>query len=184
MSKRHIVILVVMLVTLPVLYYLISPIWRVKELDENLPGQSGPVIKDNLFNMDEKTTADFNKAMLEMAPKAMMMNQGMPNADFKLLSAGPMVARAHNVSGDAVLVEAAGKKILRFENLDTINGPGLHIYQAADLSDNDYVDLGPIRATRGNVNYDVPAGTDTNKYRYALIWCQPFKVLFSYAELK
>ena len=79
MSKRHIVILVVMLVTLPVLYYLISPIWRVKELDENLPGQSGPVIKDNLFNMDEKTTADFNKAMLEMAPKAMMMNPSQRN---------------------------------------------------------------------------------------------------------
>ena len=64
-----------------------------------------------------------------------------------------------------------------------MNGPDLHIYLSADLDAKDYVDLGAIKATKGNVNYDVPAATDTEKYRYVLVWCEPFRVLFGYAEL-
>ncbi len=75
------------------------------------------------------------------------------------------------------------QKIVRFENLKTINGPDLRIYLSADLGADDYVDLGEIRATEGNVNYTVPAGTDISKYKNLLIWCRAFSVLFSYAQL-
>ena len=97
-------------------------------------------------------------------------------ADFK--------PQAHEVSGTAVLLKNPdGSKTLRFENFSTVNGPNLHVYLASDLSASDYIDLGPITATKGNANYSVPAGTDLNKYRLALVWCVPFKVLFSYAVL-
>jgi hypothetical protein len=73
---------------------------------------------------------------------------------------------------------------LRFENFETINGPKLHIYLASDLSADDYIDLGEIKATKGNVNYEIPDGTDLEKYNKVLVWCRPFKVLFSYSELE
>ena len=73
---------------------------------------------------------------------------------------------------------------MRFENFESINGPELHIYLASSLSDKDIVDLGPIRGTKGNINYKVDASVDTAKYRYVLVWCKPFKILFSYAELR
>ena len=94
-----------------------------------------------------------------------------------------MVASAHDVKGRALLLETDGQKIVRFEDLETINGPDLRIYLSAGLDANDFVDLGPIRATRDNVNYPVPPDTDTSKYRHVLIWCRAFGVLFSYAAL-
>ena len=66
---------------------------------------------------------------------------------------------------------------------ETINGPNLHIYLSADLEANDYIDLGKIKATKGNVNYMVDHSIDTEKYNKVLVWCVPFQVLFSYAEL-
>jgi len=49
------------------------------------------------------------------------------------------------------------------------------------LGDSDFVNLGRIRATEGNVNYEIPEGTDLTKYKNVLIWCRAFSVLFSYA---
>ena len=97
---------------------------------------------------------------------------------------GQLVPSAHSVSGSVSVVENGGQKSLRFENLDTTNGPDLYIYLATDTSASDYVDLGKIKATKGNVNYNIPSGTDLNKYGKVLIWCKQFHVLFSYAELK
>lgn len=179
---KNVLTIFLIIIALGVLWYLVSPLWRVTELDEPLPGAQ---IGDNLYNMDTKTTEEFNTAMLEAnetPPKA--MNEGLPNAPLALLAKGAFTARAHNVEGTAALVKVGEKKILRFENFSTINGPDLHIYLASDLSVKDYVDLGPIRATKGNVNYNVNDTVDTAKYRYVLVWCEPFKILFSYAELK
>ncbi|MDP3772158.1 MAG: DM13 domain-containing protein [bacterium] len=100
-----------------------------------------------------------------------------------IISRASMIAEAHSVSGEALIVKSGNETFLRFENLKTTNGPDLHIYLSAGLGVDDAVDLGAIRATEGNVNYPIPAGTDLNKYKNALIWCRPFRILFSYAQL-
>ena len=166
------------------MWYLVSPIWRVKELNEPLPGASGPVIDDNFGKMDSETAEKFSQAMAEMGPKTKTMNDSMPDKTLTFISSGSFQARAHDVKGTAALGKIGEQKILRFEDFETINGPDLHIYLASDLSDKDYVDLGAIRATKGNVNYNVDEKIDTAKYKYVLVWCEPFRVLFSYAELK
>ena len=101
-----------------------------------------------------------------------------------ILFQGNFQPSEHEVSGKAVLIEDDNKKILRFENFETINGPDLHIYLSSDLEAKDYVDLGGIKATKGNVNYEVSSDINLEKYNKVLVWCEPFKVLFSYAELK
>lgn len=90
---------------------------------------------------------------------------------------------AHPASGTVRVVMDANDQYLRYENYKTINGPDLRVYLATDTRATDFVDLGPLKATEGNVNYPIPAGTDLNKYRYALTWCEDFAVLFNSAEL-
>ena len=102
----------------------------------------------------------------------------------QLVAEANFVASAHDVQGKAVLINTGNKNIVRFEDFNSINGPDLRIYLSKDLKSTDYIDLGPIKANKGNVNYDVPAGVDVSKYNKVLVWCRAFSVLFSYAELK
>ncbi len=99
-------------------------------------------------------------------------------------SAAPVVdTPAHPASGTVRVVVADGKQYVRYENYKTINGPDIYVYLAKDLDAKEFVDLGKVRATEGNVNYEVPSGIDVSDYRYVLTWCKQFGVLFNYADL-
>ena len=89
----------------------------------------------------------------------------------------------HPTSGTVRVVEADGKKYIRYENLKTINGPDIYVYLAKDLTAKEYVNLGKVKATEGNVNYEIPEGTNLTDYPYAMIWCQQFGVLFNSAKI-
>ena len=147
---------VVGLLILVVGYILLSPIWRKTSLNETLPGIQAATSSQNLASV---TTSTF-------------------------LLKGSMQKSAHDVEGTASIVQSDGKTYLRFENLNTINGPDLRIYLSQARDNSDYIDLGSIRATQGNVNYQIPIGTDIAKYHYALIWCRTFHVLFSFADME
>ncbi len=90
---------------------------------------------------------------------------------------------AHPASGTVSIVQADGKTYVRYENFKTINGPDIRIYLAKDTDAAEFIDLGQVRATEGNVNYGIPAGVDVSRYRYVLTWCEDFGVLFNYADL-
>jgi len=181
--NKKVLISIGVLVILAVAYWLLSPFWRNVALDEGLPrSNDATTIKDNLLVMNTGTKEDFEKQTREMKDEMMKKNDVMPASQPIVVSQADMIARAHDVEGVALLVKSGGETYLRFENLKTINGPDLRIYLSSDLSADDIVDLGPIRATEGNVNYAVPPGTDLGKYKNAMIWCRAFGVLFSYAQ--
>jgi hypothetical protein len=54
-------------------------------------------------------------------------------------------------------------------------------------SDEGYVDgaveLGRLKADKGNQNYEVPPGADVEGARSVIIWCRQFSVLFATARL-
>ena len=89
----------------------------------------------------------------------------------------------HPASGNVRVVSAGGKTYLRYENFKTINGPDLFIYLSNDLDAKEFVNIGELKATEGNVNYEVPAGVRVSDFRYALVWCRAFGVLFNFADL-
>ena len=185
-----IIIAAAVIIVLPVGWYLISPIFRVIEREEaspliSAPGSESqsPVIKDRMDSMDAVARVDFERQVMEAAKNVKAMTEAVPAAA-RIAGQGEFKPRAHDVSGRALLIEKDGQKILRFEDFETINGPNLRIYLSSELGVGDAVELGPIRATRGNVNYELPAGTDTTRYNKVLVWCYAFSVLFSYAELK
>ena len=138
---------------------------------------------NDIKSLPNSENEELEKQMDEVKNLKVIMNDGMPSA--KIISEGTFVESAHHVEGKALVIEkTSGSKVLRFENFDTINGPKLNIYLSNSLGNGDFVDLGGIKATKGNVNYDIPPGTDLEKYDKVLVWRVPFGVLFSYSELE
>ncbi len=153
---KRIVIIIGIVVALGVAYYALSPLWRNVTLDEVSP----------------------------LAAVVAVPDQVDPSSSDGVLASAQFVAQAHEVEGRAQLIKIGADHTVRFEDFKTINGPDVNIYLATDTSAQDFIDLGDIKATEGNMNYAVPAETDFTKYDTVLVWCKDFNVLFSYAELK
>lgn len=183
MKNKFLWFAVALIIILPMAWYLISPVFRVVEVQEESPlVTQGLQINDDMDSMDAATKAEFEKQTEAMKSQITVMDDSMPSGP-GLLAEGAFNPRAHEVMGKALLIDDGNKKILRFEGFETINGPELHIYLSNELGGEDFIDLGKIKATKGNINYDIPLGIDTSKYNKVLVWCKPFSVLFSYAEL-
>ena len=90
----------------------------------------------------------------------------------------------HDAQGVAkVLPLDDGSQILRLEEFRSTNGPDLYVYLATDKEASDFVNLGELKANRGNQNYEIPGGVDLEKHNQVLVWCKAFSVLFGSAEL-
>lgn len=92
----------------------------------------------------------------------------------------------HFGRGTATLIETSpGTWIVRFEDFSVRNGPDLYVYLSPDPAgyDEAAVELGTLKATDGNYNMDVPAGTDVSGLHSVVIWCRQFAVLFAVAPL-
>ena len=108
------------------------------------------------------------------------------------LASGDFHNVSHKGSGTATVYQLAnGKRVLRFTNFETSNGPDVVVYlvAATDAQDADTVKnsdpilLGSLKGNVGEQNYDVPAGVDLNKYRAVTIWCRRFSANFATAPL-
>jgi hypothetical protein len=92
----------------------------------------------------------------------------------------------HFGRGTALVIHVEpGRYVLRFEDFSVRNGPDLRVYFSTNpdgYSAEDY-HVGPLRATDGAFNYDLPPGFDPAPYRSVIIWCEPFAVLFAVAPL-
>jgi len=162
-------------------YYLLSPLWRVIEVDEDLifteMTQEGAAV-------DQADDADDILPPIEANEEMPEELVGEEHSEPAIIFSGSLIPDAHDVEGTVTVYQSGEQRILRFEDLNTVNGPGLHIYLATDTKATDYIDLGDIRATKGNVNYELDPSIDLSTYSYVLIWCEPFGVNFSYAVLK
>ena len=90
---------------------------------------------------------------------------------------------SHPASGSLSVLESEGKTYVRYENYKTINGPDLFVYLSKDLDAKEFVNLGELRGTEGNINYEVPDNVTVEDYRYVLTWCKQFGVLFNYVDI-
>lgn len=97
----------------------------------------------------------------------------------------------HGTGTARLLAADDGTHLVRFEDLDTSNGPDLRVYLSAAPADgdeaahdDDFVDLGELTANRGDQNYAVPADVDVTRYRSVVVWCRRFSVGFAAAPLE
>lgn len=156
-KNRWLLIALAILVAMPIAWYLLSPAFIVLEMNETSP---------------------------YIAPETLVTGGNETVSMPRITAQGDFKPGNHDVSGRALLIEEAeGNKTLRFEDFETINGPDLFIYLSKDATNDDFINIGEIKATKGNVNYDISPSIDTSQYKYVLVWCRAFRVLFSYAEL-
>jgi Electron transfer DM13 len=111
------------------------------------------------------------------------------------VEAGAFHGKVHKTSGRATIYkEADGKLILRLTNFKTSNGPDVHVIliAAKDADDDanflknstDKLELGSLKGNEGDQNYDIPAGTDLDKFQTVSIYCERFNANFGAAPLK
>lgn len=91
--------------------------------------------------------------------------------------------KGHPATGTVRIIKTEDKNIVRYENFKTINGPDIYVYLAKDLEANEFVSLGKVKATEGNINYEIPQNINVKDYKYILTWCKNFGVLFNWAEI-
>jgi hypothetical protein len=167
-------------VALPVGWYLLSPLFIDRVVEEDLPFLS------------VEATAAMEDAMAEPEKT---MEDPMPAdemAGMRILAQGDFYDVAHAGHGRATVYELAdGTRVLRFEDFEVLNGPDLKVWLVPiDPVPNTigseiagYLDLGPLKGNIGNQNYDLPAGLLLQDYRSVVVWCQPFRVPFNAAAL-
>ncbi|AFS83405.1 DM13 domain-containing protein [Candidatus Nitrosopumilus sediminis] len=90
----------------------------------------------------------------------------------------------HDAQGDVYTIPLEdGSNVLRLENFESTNGPDLFVYLATDDRASEFINLGELKANKGNQNYEIPDDADLTKYDKVLIWCKAFGVLFGSAQL-
>ncbi len=75
------------------------------------------------------------------------------------------------------------KYIVSFENFSTNNGPDLKVYISKKMYPVNFIKLGDLRSTKGNLLYDIPGTPDFMIYKYVQIYCEKYDHLFGYALL-
>jgi Electron transfer DM13 len=116
------------------------------------------------------------------------------SADPQPLYTGRLEGKAHEMSGRGTIYKTSdGKEYLRLTDFMTSNGPDVHVVLAQGDDTNltqkivkgrlDSVDLGSLKGTQGDQNYDLPASVDLRKYNAAVIYCERFHAVFGVARL-
>jgi len=135
------------------------------------------------------TTTQVNESFPAASPASSQAMAKQP----VLVAKGNFHSGAHETKGVASIYELPdGKKVLRFSEFETSNGPDVNIYLVAaeDAMDSDtvknagFISLGSIKGTKGDQNYDLPSDLDLQKYRSVTVWCKRFSVNFGTAPLK
>lgn len=146
------------------------------ELTENKSSEtSDSVTKNSPDNTSEEASKTEEKTSTPSDSNALTE---LKNGTFK--------NAAHKVSGNAKLIKIGEQHYLRLEDFETENGPGLHMYLVKNVTGtpdgNDFLDLGSLKSTKGNQNYEIPPDTDIDSYKSVSVWCQPFGVNFGFAQ--
>jgi hypothetical protein len=124
---------------------------------------------------------------------------GTPVPEWTELSAAELISGEHGTSGTARLVRNAdGSLQVWLDDLDTSNGPDLHVWLTDQPSGGDcggcsdswgiyddgaHVELGSLKGNKGDQRYDVPANADLADVVSVVIWCDRFNVAFGTAEV-
>ena len=109
-----------------------------------------------------------------------------------VLAIGSFHSVAHKSMGTAAIHRLAdGRRVLRFTNFETSNGPDVRVYLVAadDATDSaavtraGFVEVAELKGNVGDQNYELPASIDLERYRAVTIWCKRFSVNFATAPL-
>lgn len=159
---KRIIVIVIVIVILPAGYWLISPLFITKKVDEKLTDITPAM------NVSETSTTT------------------APASEFTVVGEGRFTGLfGHSAAGTAKLLKMEEKYYVRFEDdFRVTNGPDLFVYFGKDGV---YVAEARVAALKGNEggqNYEVPKTINPADFNEIWVWCRAFSVPFGKAELK
>ena len=89
--------------------------------------------------------------------------------------------KGYDAGGTVSVVYAGSMAFLRLENFSVANGIDQHLYLTKDGTSSGGIDLGSLKASVGNQNYDI-TGIDTNAYDILIIYSKTFDTYYAYAK--
>lgn len=186
------------IVAIPVLalaWWLGSPLFLDTEVNEEFPGPAAGSqdVTTTTEAMEETATTEARDVTTTEA-----MEETTTSEPGDTMESGAVavvtgqfedIDNLHQGTGTATVYELEdGSHVLRFEDFEVTNGPDLHVYlvpASSPTNDDivDYVALGGLKGNIGNQNYEIPADVDPTGFGSVVIYCEPFHVIFSIANL-
>ena len=171
-------------------WWLLSPLVFDTTVEDEFPLAEAATVPDGM------TRSDVEMTMATMAKMDSPAEEAMPDemAESGAVKTGQFrdADRFHKGSGTATIYRLAdGSHVLRLESLDVTNGPALVVIlsphpnpgSSSDVHQTGYVELAKLKGNKGNQNYTLPDGVDPATFNSVVIYCKPFKVVFSVASL-
>ena len=154
-------------------WYLGSPLFLTSYVDESLP----------------LATARTPAPTFGTAPPS--ASETMPSTTaVTVLARGQLgfIDNLHNGKGEVQIVQTGTRRFVRFESVAITNAPDIHIYLSKDTggkyTEANTVYLGPLKATNGSFNYEIPAAVDLGQYKSVVVWCRAFTTLITWADVR
>ena len=175
------VLAVGMAVVLALAWWLGSPLFLSKTVDEEFPLTVNATVPENMTRAEVEAVME-GMAMVD-APMSEEMMPGMAAASVVKTGTFRDADRSHKGSGSAT--------IYRLEDFQVTNGPDLRVILSpnrdpqgpGDVTAPGYVELGKLKGNIGNQNYSIDAGVDVRTLNSVVIYCKPFRVIFAVAGL-
>jgi hypothetical protein len=187
--RTGLVLAPVLAVTFPLGWYLASPLFITTRIDE-----APPVAVASASLEVGPPAGSPPDASPDASPTPTLASAAIPAAT---ATASPTLAERrgsfhgaddfHFGRGTARLIGTPDGVFVRFEDFAVRNGPDLYVYLSPDgdgYAGKGNLELGRLKASEGNQNYRLPAGTDPSAYRSVVVWCKQFAVQFAVATLK
>jgi electron transfer DM13 len=110
------------------------------------------------------------------------------SADPQPILTGRFEGNARQTNGRATIYKKLGGEYLQLSDFTAPSGPDIHVALVHDdtqaKSGLDSLDLGPLKANQSHQNYNLPGGTDLNKYDTVLIYAERPHAVFGLAKLE
>lgn len=154
--KKSLWVVLLLVIILPIGWWLLSPLWIDKEVNEEVPITA----KQQQEEKNDEMSQEYKGVFVD--------------GD-----------KQHHTSGTVHTLTEGNQRFLRFENFDATNGPDLYVY-ITDSSNNieSGINLGKLKGNKGSQNYDLSKDIDLEKFNRVIIWCKAFNVTFGSADLQ
>ena len=177
-------------------WWLGSPLFLNRAVDEQFPLAANALVPDSMSMAEAEATMVAADAMPDTA-----MDDQMVEAMGSLLAPEALKSGQfrdadsfHTGEGSATIWDLGNnERTLRFQDFRVRNGPDLRVLlvEHPDPMSRDevtgggagFVELAPLKGNVGNQNYDIPPDIDLDAYNSVVIYCWPFRVIFSVAPL-
>ena len=178
-------------------WWLLSPLWMDTEVSEEFPLAARAVVPENMTMGEVEevmaAAADMADRPVSETMAEMTATTAPEEPQSRLTGQFQDADRFHQGSGSATVYDVGGGQlVLRLDEFRVTNGPDLRVLLAnapnpeghSDLADAGYVELGKLKGNVGSQNYEIPDDFDLAKAQSVVIYCNPFRVVFSVASLE